>query len=287
MRPARVIVLAVWLLVAVGTVVDSSSPGSEANNNVSLPGTDNQTASDVLAANFPKIQYSTNPIVLKAKSGKLTDSRYQQAIDDAVCSLRKSSYVNSATSPLSSGGAGQLSKGQTIGYISLALNIGTGDLAEERAQSIIDRADPAKKAGLQVAVGASLGQAVSKIPTGQSDIIGLAVGIDYALFLVTKHRTEVAEELEVKEAIARAIATAGGAVLFAGGTVAISLLALWVADVPLVTALGWTSAIAVVMAILAALTLLPALFGLLGRRVMSLQLPWGAHRSGQAPESGI
>ena len=81
-------------------------------------------------------------------------------------------------------------------------------------------------------------------------MIGLAVGIDYSLFIVTKHRSQVAQGMEVHESIARAMATAGGAVLFAGGTVAISLLALVVADIPLVTTLGYTSAIAVGFAIL-------------------------------------
>ena len=106
-------------------------------------------------------------------------------------------------------------------------------------------------------------------------MIGLAVGIDYSLFIVTKHRTQVAQGMEVRESIARASATAGGAVLFAGGTVAISLLALVVAGIPLVTTLGYTSAIAVVFAILAALTLLPALFAVLGSHVSAIQLPFG------------
>ena len=111
-----------------------------------------------------------------------------------------------------------------------------------------------------------------------------AVGIDYSLFVVTKHRAQVAQGMEVRESIARAIATAGGAVLFAGGTVAISLLALVVAGIPLVTTLGYTAAIAVVFAILAALTLLPALFGLLGDHISSLQLPFGERRApGQSP----
>src|SRR5215211_8262577 len=112
-------------------------------------------------------------------------------------------------------------------------------------------------------------------------MIGLAVGIDYSLFVVTKHRTQVAEGMEVRESITRATATAGGAVLFAGGTVAISLLALVVAGIPLVTTLGYTSAIAVGFAILAALTLLPALFALVGSHVSSLRLPWGKARAAE------
>ncbi|HJY25735.1 MAG TPA: MMPL family transporter, partial [Actinomycetes bacterium] len=83
------------------------------------------------------------------------------------------------------------------------------------------------------------------------------------------------------ESIARASATAGGAVLFAGGTVAISLLALVVADIPLVTTLGYTSAVAVAFAILAALTLLPALFGLLGSHVSALTLPFRKTRAAE------
>ncbi len=125
---------------------------------------------------------------------------------------------------------------------------------------------------------------IADIPTTAptlATMIGLAVGIDYSLFIVTKHRTQVSEGMEVRESIARATATAGGAVLFAGGTVAISLLALVVAGIPLVTTLGYTSAIAVGFAILAALTLLPALFGLVGSHVSALKLPFHKDRAAE------
>jgi putative drug exporter of the RND superfamily len=125
---------------------------------------------------------------------------------------------------------------------------------------------------------------IAEVPTTAptlATMIGLAVGIDYSLFIVTKHRTQVNQGMEVHESIARAMATAGGAVLFAGGTVAISLLALVVAGIPLVTTLGYTSAIAVAFALLAALTLLPALFGLVGSHISALTLPF---RKGRAAE---
>jgi uncharacterized membrane protein YdfJ with MMPL/SSD domain len=89
-------------------------------------------------------------------------------------------------------------------------------------------------------------------------MIGLGVGIDYALFLVTKHRDLLAQGVERHESIARAVATSGGAIVFAGGTVVIALLSLWVADIPLVASLGYASAVAVLTAVLAAVTLLPA-----------------------------
>ena len=98
-------------------------------------------------------------------------------------------------------------------------------------------------------------------------MIGLGVGIDYALFLVTRHQDQLARRAwRCDESIAHAVATSGSAIVFAGGTVVIALLALAVAGIPLVTSLGYASAVAVVTAVLAAITLLPALLALLGHR---------------------
>src|SRR5262249_62194607 len=90
-------------------------------------------------------------------------------------------------------------------------------------------------------------------------MIGPGVGIDYALFIVTQHRNQLAEGMAPSESAARATATAGGAVVFAGTTVIIALLSLLVAGIPIVTALGYTAAIVVLVAMLAAITLLPAM----------------------------
>ena len=104
-------------------------------------------------------------------------------------------------------------------------------------------------------------------------MIGLGVGIDYALFIVTRHRSQLAEGMEPRESVARATATAGGAVVFAGGTVIIALLSLAAAGIPLVTTLGYTAAIVVVVAVSAATTLLPAILGLIGLWINRLRLP--------------
>jgi RND superfamily putative drug exporter len=332
----RFVVLGLWVVLIVGLVVAAGRAGSETTNNVTLPGTGSQDATDLLTARFPSQAYGTNPLVVATDSGKLTDSKYSKAINSSVSALKKTPHVTAAISPLSSAGSNALSKDKQIGYISVALDEGQGTLTEDEANAVLDAANPAKKAGLQVAVGGYVGQELSKPDTGASDkigilaamiilllvfgsavamglpivtavlgllcglsvvtllshltdvpttaptlatMIGLAVGIDYSLFIVTKHRTQVNEGMEVRESIARAVATAGGAVLFAGGTVAISLLALVVAGIPLVTTLGYTSAVAVVFAILAALTLLPALFALVGSHVSSLKLPWRRRRA--------
>jgi putative drug exporter of the RND superfamily len=331
-------VLGFWLVLIVGLIVAANQAGSETTNNLSLPGTNSQHASDTLSSGLPSQANGTNPLVLATDKGKLTDSKHKSAVDSTVKRLKNTPHVQAAVSPLSTEGASALSKDKKIGYISVSLDVGAADLEDDEANAVLDAAEPAKKAGMQVAVGGYVGSELSKPDTGSSDkigilaamvvlllafgsavamglpiitailgllcglsvvtllshvadvpttaptlatMIGLAVGIDYSLFIVTKHRTQVSQGMEVRESIARALATAGGAVLFAGGTVAISLVALVVAGIPLVTTLGLMSAIAVVFAILAALTLLPALFALLGPHISSLQ--WLGKREEQSP----
>jgi RND superfamily putative drug exporter len=98
------------------------------------------------------------------------------------------------------------------------------------------------------------------------------VGIDYALFIVTRHFRGLRDGLPMEESIARAAATSGGAVFFAGSTVTIALVSLAVAGIPLVTTMGLMAAIAVVVAVLAALTLLPAELAILNKRIESLRV---------------
>jgi uncharacterized membrane protein YdfJ with MMPL/SSD domain len=104
-------------------------------------------------------------------------------------------------------------------------------------------------------------------------MLGLGVGIDYALFIVFRYRDELHGGAGVHEAVARSMATSGSAVVFAGVTVIIALLALLVARVPLLGAMGYSSALAVFVAMLTAITFLPAVLGLVGRRIDALRLP--------------
>jgi RND superfamily putative drug exporter len=116
---------------------------------------------------------------------------------------------------------------------------------------------------------------VPSVASTLATMIGLGVGIDYALFIVTRHKLQLRDGVEVMESVARATATAGGAVVFAGFTVMIALCSLFVAGIPLVTALGLTAAVAVVVAVVAAVTLLPAMLGALGPHINSLRVHLG------------
>ena len=100
-------------------------------------------------------------------------------------------------------------------------------------------------------------------------LIGLGVGIDYALFVVTRHRNNIKAGMSPQDAAVGALNTSGRAVLFAGTTVCIAVLGMLVLNVTYVSGLGISSAITVLFTMAAAVTLLPALLGILGMRVLS------------------
>ncbi|MGC0376092.1 MMPL family transporter [Streptomyces sp. SAI-229] len=123
-------------------------------------------------------------------------------------------------------------------------------------------------------------------------MLGLAVGIDYALFITSRFHDERARGSEPEEAAGRAVGTAGSAVVFAGATVLIALAGLGVVGIPELTRMGLGGAGAVALAVLVALTLTPALFGLFGRRVLPRALrkkatrPGGTHPHAVAARTG-
>lgn len=98
-------------------------------------------------------------------------------------------------------------------------------------------------------------------------MIGLAVGIDYALFILSRHRSQLASGMDPGESAATAVATAGSSVIFAGVTVMIALVGLLIVGIPFLGLMGLAAAVAVLLAMLAATTLLPAVMGLLGLRL--------------------
>jgi len=119
--------------------------------------------------------------------------------------------------------------------------------------------------GIEIASGfVDLGSSTSTLAL----MLGLAVAIDYALFIVSRFRHEITAGRRDEEAVARAVGTAGSAVTFAGLTVFIALAALAVVNIPVLTEMGLAAAFAVVIAVLIALTLLPALLGFAGKRVL-------------------
>ncbi len=103
-------------------------------------------------------------------------------------------------------------------------------------------------------------------------MLGLAVSIDYALFIVSRHRVEIAAGRSLEEAAGRAVGTAGNAVVFAGTTVIIALAGLSVVGIPFLTNMALAAVVAVFFAVLIAISLLPAFLGIAGRFVLSRKM---------------
>ncbi len=324
------VVLGTWVVLLAVLVALSKSVGSNTSNNLSLPGTDSQGAANLLADRFPPQQNGSNPLVFHTLTGKVTDANAKQAIEASYQRVKKLPHVALAVDPFSQRGASQISKDKQTAFIPVLLDVGGDELTQEVAESVLDAGNPARRAGMQVAVGGSVGSELSEPATESSEVvgliaamiilaftfgtlvamglpiisavlglaaglslivllghvvtvpaiaptlatmIGLGVGIDYALFLVSRHRTNRRQGMELNESIAMAVATSGSAIVFAGTTVVIALLTLLVAGIPLVTALGYSSAVAVVTAVLAAITLLPAVLSLVGGHIESARLP--------------
>ena len=325
-------VIGAWIALTVVLVLASRIAGSLTSDDLTLAGTGSTKSVDLLEQRLPNEANGTNPIVLEATQGKLTDSANSAAVTDAVETLRQNPYVVRVVSPLDSEGKAALSKDETIGYISVTLNVSQADLDVDQADSVVNDADVAEKGDIKVSAGGYLGQEVSKPSTHVSEIIGigaaiiilllafgsavamivpiitallgvactlsiigmlghafevptvsptlgtmigLGVGIDYALFIVTRHKLQMKDGIEVQASVSRSVATAGGAVVFAGTTVIIALCSLAFAGIPIVANLGYAAAVAVLVAVAAAVTLLPALLGALGPRINSLRVQLG------------
>ncbi|MFF3559710.1 MMPL family transporter [Streptomyces sp. NPDC002574] len=168
-----------------------------------------------------------------------------------------------STPPAEVGGPAEV-LGVVVAFVVLALALG----------SLVAAGLPLVTALVGVGVGVMTVQFLSRFiemtntATVLALMIGLAVGIDYALFIVSRHREQLADpEHDVPDSIARATATAGSAVTFAGVTVIIALAALATTGIPFLTVMGLAAAGTVLLAVLVALTLVPALLGFLGERL--------------------
>jgi RND superfamily putative drug exporter len=324
-------VLVVWIVLAIGLVVLANSVGRPENDDLALPGTGSQSATDLLDKKLPEQANGSVPIVLQSDTS-LAQGSNKQAVDDTAKSLSQNQYVQQVVSPFDQQGAGQITKDGKIAYIAVVLTVSSGDLDDEEANSVLDSAEPARKAGIEVSAGGYLGQQLSSPSTRASEIIGvvgaliillfafrtfvaaplpittaivalmsglaivglaghaidvpsiaptlgimlgLAVGTDYSLFIISRHLRFLEEGVEPDESIARSLGSSGSAVTFAGCTVIIALLCLYFSGIPLVRSLGYTTAIVVAAAMIAAITFLPAVLALIGRRILRLPFRFG------------
>ncbi|MGA5497928.1 MMPL family transporter [Streptomyces cinereoruber] len=172
--------------------------------------------------------------------------------------------------------------GVVIAFVVLAVTLG----------SVVAAGLPLLTALLGVAVGVLGTMFVSGFVemTGTATVlalmIGLAVGIDYALFVISRHREQLADpDTDWEESVARATATAGSAVVFAGATVVIALAALAITGIPFLTIMGLAGAVTVLIAVLVAISLLPAVLGVFGERMRPRHPRRKSKRANRTPGS--
>jgi RND superfamily putative drug exporter len=172
--------------------------------------------------------------------------------------------VTGDAAPLPASGGATEGIGIAVALLVLVLTFG----------SMLAAGLPLLTAAIGVGIGLTSVMALSAVTDLSSAVIslaamlGLAVGIDYALFIITRYRTLARSGLSLQDAAARAVGTAGSAVVFAGATVIIALAALTVTGVPFLRAMGFAAAGTVAIAVLIATTLVPALLGFAGLRML-------------------
>jgi RND superfamily putative drug exporter len=210
----------------------------------------------------------------------------QDALVAAVDSARSSGLTveiggEALTEPVAVGGIGEAA-GVVVALVILAITYGTLVTAGMNLLTAI--------------VGVGIGIMGITIATGFLDLssttsalagmLGLAVGIDYALFIISRYRQELRRGSAVGTAVATAVGTAGSAVVTAGLTVVIALVGLSVVGIPFLTQMGIAAAGTIVVAVLVALTLVPAVLALLGRRVLRKKQRSAPVETGDTPARG-
>ncbi len=324
-RKHRLFIL-IWVLGTIGIAAAAVASGGNTFDNFTIPGTQSQTAIDLLETKFPAQSGASATVVFHAPSGSLDTSAAEAAIEETVGNIKALPQGPTVSAPLPS-------KNGTTAIVDVQYTQQAPNVGVEGYDALTAATAPAKEGGLQVAFGGPLtdyavspkssasdlvgllfaiiilvfafgslvaaglpiGTALFGLAVGISSIfllasvtdvgtaapelgsmIGLGVGIDYSLFIVTRHRENLASGMEMEASIGHAVSTAGQAVLFAGTTVVIAICGLLVAGIPYVAVLGFTAAIVVAVMMLAALTLLPALLGWVGPRIDKGRVP-GLH----------
>ena len=329
----RWVMLAIWLVIAVGINAASASLGNAYSNTFSLPGTNSVHALQLLeSAHLKGAAGDSDQIVFQATAGTVADKSAAISAELAkiamipqVASI-SSPFCPAGSTPLTCPGAVQTSRDGTIAYAVVHFTANANVLSSDNVKKVIAAASSLRSSTLRVSEG---GGAISKVtsPQGSPDegfgllataivlilafgslmamllplgvalfaisiasaattllshfvtiaqfapilgsLIGLGVGIDYALFIVTRSRQNLRQGMSIEDAVVTSINTSGRAVLFAGATVCIALLGMLFLGFGFLSGLGIAASVTVIITMMASLTLLPALLGFWKTTVLS------------------
>ncbi len=330
-------VLAGWIVLLVGVTVLSSAFAGKYRTDFKLPGSESQTALDLLKERGVSSRTGfSGQVVFKADQG-VKDPAVRQAMEAFFARIKSGVDGAEVVSPYDAANSYQVSSDGKIAYAEVDLSDRAQKVYDDNAKYIKAALADVNVPGLRVELGgdifATFSQpasefigvvaaiiilliafgsllamglpivtalfgvgsgaaviglltrvlAVPDFTTQVAALIGIGVGIDYALLIVTRYRRSLSEGLEPREAVIRALDTSGRAVVFAGITVVISLLGMFMMNLDFMRSVALGAVSAVLLTMLAAVTLLPALLGFAGRNIDRLSLPFRA-REGQDAE---
>jgi putative drug exporter of the RND superfamily len=338
-HPVRTI--ATWAALLVAIILAAGAFGGDLVNQFTIPGSESQSAVDLLQQKFPERAGDSAEIVF-AGDHPLTDQAARQDIATARSTAAEVPGVVTVGDPYAGKGGGISDDGR-IGFVDVQFDrpaaeiddatvhqleddvrtaLGDTSLQVEFGGTVMDSVQPDSHVsdilglaaamvvllivlGSAVAMSIPITIALIAVGLGLSTLtlaasltdfneitpilavmIGLGVGIDYSLFILTRFRQALEDGSDRKEAALLATSTAGRAVLFAGLTVAVSISGLALVGIPFVTKLGIGAAMTVVGAVLTAVTLLPAVLSLVGHRIDKGRLPGLPQRPAGVNASG-
>jgi putative drug exporter of the RND superfamily len=326
----RLYVVIGWIALIVLVNVFAQSAGTSYSNNFTLPNSDAQRASDLLAKSFKAQAGDRDQIVFRVASGTVLDPSVRERMSATFAEIARLPHVAGIVSPYAGASAGDsISKDKQIAFATVVFDEKANLLPKSAAQRVVDVARAAQRPGLQVELGGQaiegteqegfglstavgliaaivvllitfgsviamglpivtalfgLGTGLGAIalfthvvdtPDFSSELaamIGLGVGIDYALFILTRFRESYAgpgpTAGRVRESVVQSMDTAGRAVVFAGATVVIALLGMMLLGVSFLYGVAISASIAVLLVMLASITLLPALLDFVGARLV-------------------
>ena len=195
-------VLTAWIVVLAALTGVLLAFGGAFANEVSVPGSESQQAEDVLGSKFPAMAGTSALIVFTAPAGStVTTPEYRSAIAASLAAVAKAPQVAGVVSPAQSGA---VSADKRTALAEVEYKVHAVDLASGTLDALDATVAPAKAAGLTVHIGGAAYQRQGFAAIALALIIGLAVGVDYALFLFSRHRAQLATGMELQESAGRA-----------------------------------------------------------------------------------
>ncbi|HET7130395.1 MAG TPA: MMPL family transporter [Gaiellaceae bacterium] len=316
-------VIVVWLVALIASIGTAGSLKNRFDNNLTLPHTEAQRATDLLRERFPAQAGDVDQVVFRVRGGALTATATKTRIDRALRAVAALPHVTRVVAPFA--GERMISRDGRTGFALVSFDERGDALPTAAVKRVITAAERARSPQLEVALGGSAIEETQRPTLGAATLIGIAaamvvlfvsfgsllamglpivtalfgvgtsmgliaalthvlstpdfatqlalliglgVGVDYALFVVTRYRDALERTAgDVDAAVVEAMNTAGRSVAFAGVTVVIAVLGLFLVGIELLYGVALATSLTVLLVLAASLTLLPALLSLAGSRI--------------------